>query len=70
MLSWNFNAKNDELLESTKSKISKYRNGENAPHSEITEVVIIHCNIVNIDYQQYSRAIYKFIPNKSLLINY
>ena len=50
MLSWNFNSKNDELLGSTKSKISKDRNDENAPHLDITEVVIIHCNIANIDY--------------------
>ena len=36
-----------ELLGSTKSKITKGENGENEPHLEITEVVLIHCNIVN-----------------------
>ena len=35
------------------------------PHLEITEVVLIHCNIVNNDYQQDSRMLYKFVPNKS-----
>ena len=35
------------------------------PHSEITEAVLIHCNIVNNDYQQGSRVLYTFIPNKS-----
>ena len=32
---------------------------------EITEVVLIHCNIVKNDYQQDSRVLYTFIPNKS-----
>ena len=35
------------------------------PHSEITEVVLVHCNIVNNDYQQDSRVLYTFIPNKA-----
>ena len=34
------------------------------PHLEITEVVLIHCNIVNNDYQQGSRVLYIFVPNK------
>ena len=34
-------------LGSTKSKITKDKNGENVPYLEITEVVLIHCNIVN-----------------------
>ena len=54
-----------KLLGSTKSKITKDENGENVPHLEITEVVLIHCNIVNNDYQQDSRALYTFLPNKS-----
>ena len=35
------------------------------PHLEITEVVLVHCNIANNDYQHDSRVLYKFIPNKS-----
>ena len=35
------------------------------PHLEITEVVLIHCNIVNSDYQEDSRVLYTFVPNKS-----
>ena len=35
------------------------------PHLEITEVVIVHCNIVNNDCQQDSRVLYTFVPNKS-----
>ena len=39
-----------ELLGNTKSKIIKDENGENVPHLEITEVVLVHCNIVKKDY--------------------
>ena len=53
-----------KLLGSTKNKITKDKNGENIPHLEITEVVLIHCNIVNNDYQQDSRLLYMFVPNK------
>ena len=44
-----------QLLESTKSKITKDANGENVPHLEITEVVLVQCNIVNNNYQEDSR---------------
>ena len=54
-----------KLLGSTKSKITKNENGENVPFLGITEVVLIHCNIVNNDYQQDSRVLYTFVPNKS-----
>ena len=40
-----------KLLGSTNIKIAKDENGENRPHLEITEVVLIHCNIVNKDYR-------------------
>ena len=39
-----------KLLASIKNKITKDKNGKNVPHSEITEVVLVHCNIVNNDY--------------------
>ena len=52
------------LLGSSKSKLTKYENGENVPHLEITEVVLVHCDIVNNDYQQDSRVLYTFVPNK------
>ena len=53
-----------KLLGSFKNEIAKDKNGENVPHLEITEVVLVHCNIVNNDYQQDSRVLYTFIPNK------
>ena len=54
-----------KLLGRTQNKITKDKNGENVPHLEITEVVLVHCNIVNNDYQQDSRVLYTFVPNKS-----
>ena len=54
-----------KLLGSTKSKINKDKNGENLSHLEITEVVLIHCYIANNNYQQHSRVLYAFVPNKS-----
>ena len=53
-----------KLLGSTKNKITKDKNGENVPHLEITEVALVHCDIVNNDYQQDSRVLYTFAPNK------
>ena len=41
-----------KLLGSTENKTTKDKNGENVPHLEIIEVVLVHCDIVNIDYQQ------------------
>ena len=46
-----------KLLGSTKNKIAKDKNGENIPHLEITEVVLVHCDIVN-DYQQESSLVH------------
>ena len=34
------------------------------PHLEITEVVLVHYNTVDNDYQQNSRVLYIFAPNK------
>ena len=54
-----------KLLGSGKSKINKDKNGENVPRLEITEVVLVHCNIVSNYYQQDSRVLYTFVLNKS-----
>ena len=54
-----------KLLGSTKSKITKDKNGQNVPHLEIVELVLIHCSIVNNNYQQNCRIFYTFVPNKS-----
>ena len=36
-----------KLLGSTQSKMIKNENGWNVPHLEITEEVLIHCNIAS-----------------------
>ena len=46
-----------KLLGSTKSKIIKQEIGENVPHLEITEVVLVHCNFVKNDYQEDSKVL-------------
>ena len=57
----NFKPERMKLLGSTENKIAKNKNGENVWHLEITEVVLVHCNN---DYQQDSRVLYRFLPNK------
>ena len=53
-----------KLLGSNENKITKDKNGEIVHHLEIAEVVLVHCNIVNDDFQQDSRVLYTFVPNK------
>ena len=53
-----------KLLGSTENKITIGKNSQNVPHLEITEVVVVHCNIVNNDYQQDSRVLYTFVSNE------
>ena len=66
MQSLTFNTWNNEITGSTENKITKDKNGENVPHLEITKVVLVHCNIAKNDYQQDSRVLYTFVPNKPL----
>ena len=54
-----------KLLGSTENRITKDKNGKNLPQLEITEVVLVQCNMVNNHYQQDSRVLYTFVPNKS-----
>ena len=53
-----------KLLGSTESKITKDKNGRNFPHLDIVELVLIHCNVVNNNYQQNSRILYTFVSNE------
>ena len=53
-----------KLFGSTESKITKDKNGEDVPHLEVVELVLVHCNLVNNDYQQESRILYTFVSNK------
>ena len=54
-----------KLLGSAESKITKNKNGENVPHLEVVELVLVHCNLVNNDYQQDSRILHTFVPNNA-----
>ena len=40
------------------------KNSENIPKLENVEVVLVHCNLVNNAYQQHSRVLFSFVPNK------
>ena len=53
-----------KLLGSTESTITEEKNCENVPHLEVVELVLIHCKIVDNSYQQNSRILYTFVPNK------
>ena len=54
-----------KLLGSTKNKITKNENGETAPHLEVSELALVHCNIFNYDYKHNSRILYAFISSKA-----
>ena len=52
------------LLGSTSNIIDADKNSENVPRLENAEVVLVHCNLVNNSYQQASRVLFTFVPNK------
>ena len=53
-----------KLLGSTKDIIDSDKNSENIPKLENVEVVLVNCNLVNNAYQQHSRVLFTFVPNK------
>ena len=53
-----------QLLGSSKKVIDKNKNGELVPKLETVEVVLVDCNLVNNNYQQASKVLFTFIPNK------
>ena len=57
-----------KLFGSTEHKITNDKSGKNGSLLEIAEVVLVHCNIVNNDYQQDSWVLYKCVPNKRLVV--
>ena len=54
-----------KLLGSAENRITKDKNGENVPRLEVIELVLVHFNLVNNDYQQDSKILYAFVPNKT-----
>ena len=57
-----------KLLGSSESKNTKVKNGENVQHLEIKEVVLVHCNIVNNDYEHDSRVCARFLQINRLVV--
>ena len=59
------------LLRSIKKVVDKDKNGEDVPKLESVEVVLVHCNLVNNNYQQAPKVLFTFVPNKQFgqLIN-
>ena len=55
---------NMKLIGSTERQITKDKNGENVSQQEITEIVLVHCNILNKQYQDL-RFLFTVVPNKS-----
>ena len=53
-----------KLLGRTSSIINKDKNRDTVPKLENIEVVLVHCNLVNNSYQQVSRVLFTFVPNK------
>ena len=53
-----------KLLGSTKKDVDADKNSENVPKLESVEVVLVHCNLVNNSYQQASKVLFTFVPNK------
>ena len=60
-----------KLLGSTRKDVDQNKDGENVPILESAEVVLVHCNLVNNNYQQLSKVLFTFVPNKQFgqLIN-
>ena len=60
-----------KLLGSTKKDVDQDKNGEDLAKLESVEVVLVHCNLVNHNYQQASKLLFTFVPSKQFgqLIN-
>ena len=53
-----------KLLGSTKKDVDQDKDGEDVPKLESVEVVLVHCDLVNKNYQQTSNVLFTFVPNK------
>ena len=59
-----FSKETMQLLGSSKKNVDQNKDGENVPKLESIEVVLVHCNLVNNNYQQASKVLFSFVPNK------
>ena len=53
-----------KLLGSTKKDVDEDEDAEDVPKLEFVEVVSVHCNLVSNNYQQASKVLFTFVPNK------
>ena len=53
-----------KLLGSAKKDVDKDKDGEDVRKLESVKVVLVPCNLVNISYQQASKVLFTFVPNK------
>ena len=53
-----------KLLGSAKKDVNQDQDGENVPKLQSAEVVLVHCNLVNKNYQQALKALFTFVPDK------
>ena len=53
-----------KLLGSTKKDVDKDKDGEDVPKLESVEVLLMHCNLVNNSYQQATKVLFTFVPDK------
>ena len=53
-----------KLLGSSSNIIDAVKNSENVPRLENIEAVLVHCNLVNNNYQEASKVLFTFVPNK------
>ena len=53
-----------QVLGSSKKVIDKNKDEEIVPRLETVEVALVHCNFVNNSYQQVSKVLFTFVPNK------
>ena len=53
-----------KLLGSVKEDVDQDKDGEDVPKLETVEIVLVHCNLVNNSYQQPSKVLFTFVPNK------
>ena len=53
-----------DLLGSSKKDIDQNKDGENVPNLKTVEVVLVHFNLVNNNYQQASKVLFTSVPNK------
>ena len=53
-----------KLLRSTKKDVDQNKDGEDVPKLKSVEIVLVHYNIVNDNYQQASKVLFTYVPNK------